>query len=162
MKLWSVAALCAACFFLQPTLAGIPALWGKGPDLLLCLTVTAIFCAKDPKPVVIMTVITAAVSELCFSLYAGPGAAGIFLVGICTSAAASYCRWDRAVFFLSFTALATLSYELILWAGMVFFGASRSFFYLLRVMIAAVLYNLAIMLIIWKGYIKREKRREEL
>ena len=109
-----------------------------------------------------MTVITAAVSEICFSLYAGPAAAGIFLAGICTLAAVSYCRWDRPVFFLSFTAFATLVYELTAWAGMIFFGASRSFLYLLRAVVLGALYNLAIMLLLWKGYITREKGREEL
>lgn len=162
MRLWSAAALCAACFFLQPTLAGIPALWGKGPNLLLCLTVTAIFCGKNSGSVVILTVITAAVSEVCFSLYAGPAAAGIFLVGICASAAVSYCRWDRPAFFLLFVVLGTLLYELTAWAGMVFFGASRSILHLFKVAVPAVLYNLAVMATVWEGYIKKEKRREDL
>lgn len=160
MKLWYVVAFCIVCFFSQPTLAGIPALWGKGPDLLLCLTVTAIFCGKNPGPVIILTVITAAVSEVCFSLYAGPEAVGIFLVSLCASAAASYCRWDGFVFFLIFTIFGTLLYEVTAWAGMILLGAPRSFLHLLRIMVPTMLYNVGIMLIVWKGYIKKVKGRE--
>lgn len=162
MKSSHTAALAAAAFLLEPTAAGLVSCGGKAPDLLLCLVITAVFSRGDAGTAIGIAVMFAALQDLCFHLYAGPGAAAVFLAGLLAAAALRYCAWDRLSFFLAFTLVDTLLYQLVLWAGTRFLGAYTSFFSLIRLLPLSLFYNLAIMVPIYCKFLKRKKGAEDI
>lgn len=162
MSIRDTIVLSAVFFFIEPTVAGLIAPRGKAPDLLLCLTIIGVFLCREAGPVIGITVVTAVLQDICFSLYAGPGAAALFLAGIFAAAAVKYCVWDRLAFYLAFTALDTILYEFVLWAGMKLSGVSYSFLYLLELLPLAVVYNLTLIALVYYKYLKQKKGAEEI
>ncbi|MCI8648156.1 MAG: hypothetical protein HFE76_15490 [Firmicutes bacterium] len=162
MKTGHIAALAAAAFFIEPSVAGLISFSGKAPELLLCLMIAAVFSCRDTGLVVGMIAAFAALQEICFSLYAGPGAFAVFLAGTLAAAAARYCTWDRLPFYLAFTVFDTAVYELILWAGLRILGGYVSFTYFLKLLPLSACYNVAIMLPMYYWLLKQKQGAEEI
>lgn len=162
MKPGHIAALAAAAFLIEPSAAGLISFDGKGPDLLLCLVIAAVFSCRDTGLAVGIISAFAALQEICFSLYAGPGAFAVFLAGALAAAAARYCTWDRLPFYLTFIVLETVVYEFVLWAGAQVLGGYIRFTYVLKLLPLAVLYNLVIMAAVYCRFLKQKQETEEV
>lgn len=159
MKTGHVAVLAAVAFFIEPTAAGLIAVKGTGPDLMLCVTIAAVCFCREPAPVIGIMAVTAVLRDICFALYTGPGAMAVFFTGVCAVAAVKYCAWDKPAFFLVFTVLETILYKTVLWAGMRLLGAPWSFFHFVQVLPVSLFYNLAIMFLVCRKWLKTEKER---
>ena len=128
--------LCA--FFLQQTAAGLVCAGGAGATGM------------------------AALQELCFSLYGGPGTAAILLSGMSAAAAKRLFSWERPLFLFPFTAAVTLVYHLTFWGGERILGSPYSFTYLLKLQPLYIGYNLAAMGILYLLFIKNKESRSQI
>ena len=152
--------LCA--FFLQQTAAGLVCAGGAGPDLLLAVTILTVFLSSGTKGVIAGTTGMAALQELCFSLYGGPGTAAILLSGMSAAAAKRLFSWERPLFLFPVTAAVTLVYQLTFWGGERILGSPYSFTYLLKLQPLYIGYNLAAMGILYLLFIKNKESRSQI
>ena len=151
------------CAFLLPhTAVGLICLGGAGPDLLLAITVLIVFVSHGTKGAIAGTAGTAALQELCFSIYGGPTTAAVLLAGVSAAAAKRLCSWERPSFLFPFTAAITLVYHLTLWGGERIFGSPYSFIYLLRLQPLYMGYNLAVMGVLYLLFIKSKESRLQI
>ncbi len=104
----------------------------------------------------------AALQELCFSIYGGPGTAAILLSGLSAAAAKRLFSWERPLFLFPFTAAVTLVYHLTLWGGERILGSPYSFTYLLKLQPLYIGYNLAAMGILYLLFIKNKESRSQI
>ena len=104
----------------------------------------------------------AALQELCFSLYGGPGTAAILLSGMSAAAAKRLFSWERPLFLFPFTAAVTLVYHLTFWGGERILGSPYSFTYLLKLQPLYIGYNLAAMGILYLLFIKNKESRSQI
>ncbi len=104
----------------------------------------------------------AALQEMCFSLYGGPGTAAILLSGLSAAAAKRLFSWGAPLFLFPFTAAVTLVYHLTLWGGERILGFPYSFTYLLKLQPLYIGYNLAAMGILYLLFIQNKESRSQI
>lgn len=141
MKTGRIVFFMAAAFLFQPAASFFFSVGSSGPDLLLCMMLVLIFTGSEPAVVTGAGAAAGCLRDICFSLYAGPGAAGLFTAGLFGALASRLCNWERLSFRLFFTGLETLVFQSILWAGMKLLGAAWSFSAVLGQIPALSLYN---------------------
>lgn len=159
MKTGTAVFLFFCAFFLQHTAAGLVCAGGAGPDLLLVVTIASVLSLSNVKGALAAAAGTAAIQELCFSLYGGPGAAAVFLAGLCAAAARRVFSWERPLFLFPFTAAVTLIYHLALWGGQRLLGSPAGFLFLLRSQPLYMIYNAALMGALYLLFIKNKESR---
>lgn len=159
MKPLQTVVLLLATFFLQPTAASLIPLGGASPNLLLCITLILVIKAREPAPIIGLCVLTSILQELCFSLYAGPAPAAIFIIGITAVFAGKFLALEHPIFLAGLTAADTLVYSGILWVGQVLLGAPYGFLQVLRLQPAYAAHNLVLMALLYLLFLKNAEGR---
>ncbi len=147
--------LCA--LILQNTAVVLFCAGGAGPQLLLAAAVLSVFFAEEEKWAVAAAVCAGALQDLCFSIYAGPGAAASFAAAVTASAAKRLFAWERPRFFFLFSALSAVVYNFTLWGGEKLLGAPFRFAFLIRVLPLYMVYSLAVMGSVYFLFIKNKE-----
>lgn len=162
MKPAAAVILFFCAFLFQHTAAGLICAGGAGPDLLLVVTVFSVFSFPHINGVIAGAAGIAALQELCFSIYGGPGTAAVLLSGLSAAAAKRLFSWERPLFLFPFTAAVTLVYHLTFWGGERILGSPYSFTYLLKLQPLYIGYNLAAMGILYLLFIKNKESRSQI
>ncbi|MCQ4638086.1 hypothetical protein NE619_15215 [Anaerovorax odorimutans] len=162
MKPLRTALLLLIAFFLQPAAVKLISWGGAGPNLLLCFTVFLVLTAREPAPVIGLCTAAAAVQEMCFSLYTGPGTAAIFTVGITAVLAGNFFTVESPAFLAGLIAAETLLHSGVLWVVRHILGAPYRFLHVLSLQPFYILYNLAIMALLYFIFFKKAEGRYSL
>ncbi len=141
MKTGRVVFFMTAAFLLQPAASFFFSSGSSGPDLLLCMMLALIFTGSEPAVVTGAGTVAGCLRDICFSLYAGPGAAGLFTAGLLGALASRLCNWEHLSFRTIFTGLETLVFQSVLWAGTKIFGTAWNFSAVLWQIPVLSLYN---------------------
>lgn len=150
MRLWTSAAMAVFAVFFQQTVVDLVAVKGIGPDLLLCATLFLSVTEKAPEPFIGVCVLAAILQELCFSLYTGPEAAAVFLVGVTSAGAAAAFNRERLLFWIALAVAETLLYNFTIWGVGYFLGSPYKLSYVLMLQPAFILYNLVPVMFLYK------------
>ncbi len=153
----NIPCLYAAAFFLQPAVDNLAACKGMGPDLVLCLTVLLIALKRDPRAAIVASTAAALLQDICYALYAGPGAAAMLAASLCAALAFRLCAWEGLWLVLALAVLGTLVCQVALWAGNWLFGAPWLLVHMLARLPLQVFCNGAVCAAAYAAFTKERK-----
>lgn len=145
-------------FFFQGTLMKIFTAGNTAPDLLLCSIIAGLFFYGNTGFIMASGLTAAMLKDLCFSQYAGPGAAAVFTVAVLSVYCKRNIRWGTPFFLLPFTAGVTLIHNLIIWFGEKLMGSPYSFSYILKLQPGYMLFNLSVIGAVYLFWIRKMER----
>ncbi len=135
-------------FLIQSTIMNHFTIFGKGPNLLLCLVILLPFFYEGYQGI-ILGVAFGLLEDICFSVLVGPTAMGFLVVGLLMKAIRRRLDWDSIVSVLSVAVVGTCSYYLIAWRIIALFIETYSFLYVLKGLFVLVVYDFVAMLIFY-------------
>jgi len=161
MKYRYAICLFTAAFIIQTTLMNVVGIFGVTPNLLLCLVVIFSFLYVDNNYGLVLGVIFGLFYDVCFSEYTGIAALAFFIISLSIMLVNVATNREAVLSVLLVSAGATVLYTLIYWSIMSMLGSSYSFLYMIKKLPLYVLYNTAIVLILYYSMIKKVIRHHD-
>ena len=137
-----------AAFLLQTTVMTHFTVFGKGPNLVLCLVILLPFLYGGYQGAV-LGVIFGLLTDLCSSVIVGPSAVGFLLVALLMSYVRIRLYWDSILSIFVAALAGTGIYYLVFWRITATLGGNYAFLYMLKALPVLVLYDFAAMLIFY-------------
>ena len=144
-----------AAFILQPTFLNLISIFGITPNLTLCLVVSCCFLYSRESFGVVLGVIFGLLIDICTMQYVGVSSIAYFLIGIAVMLCSEFLNRENIASMLLVTAVSTMAFSILTWGIHSFLGTSCSFVYLMKQQIVLVLYNVAIVAIIYQFIIRK-------
>ena len=155
MKYRYAACMFMAAFLLQTTLANVFSVFGATPNLLLCLVAVFSFLYDGDNYGIVFGVAFGLLYDACFSEYTGIAALAFLGISLSIMLVKVVMNREAIISVMIVSAAATVAYALIYWGIMAMLGSSYSFFYAMRKLPLYVLYNTAVVAILYRLMIRR-------
>ena len=147
-------------FLLQTTVLHHLALFGKTPNLLLCLVIMMPFFYEGSQGIV-LGVLFGLLEDLCFSVLIGPTAIAFFLIALLMGEVRKRLYWDSILSIFITAVIGTSVYYSLLWGIVATFGGTYSIVYMLKGLPFLVVTNFIVMLVFYFTIGKRAIRHPQ-
>ncbi|MCL1982114.1 MAG: rod shape-determining protein MreD [Clostridiales bacterium] len=155
MKYRYAACMFLAAFILQTTLTNVISVFGATPNLLLCLVVIFSFLYDENSYGVVLGVAFGLMYDICFSEYVGIASMAFLVISLAIMLVNIVMNKESALSVIIVAVASTVLYSLIYWCIMAMLGSSYSFLYAMRGLPLYVLYNTAIVIVLYYAMIKK-------
>jgi len=139
----------SAAFFLQTTLINIVGIFNVTPNLLLCLVAIFSFLYDDNNSGLVLGVVFGLLYDICFSEYVGIAALAFFIVSLSVMLVNIVMNREAVISVIIISTGATVVYNLTYWCIMAMLGSAYSFVYIIKFLPMYILYNLAVMIMLY-------------
>lgn len=140
--------LFVAAFLLQSTVMTHFTVFGKGPNLLLCLVILLPFL-YDGYQGIVLGVLFGLLTDVCSSVIVGPTAVGFLIVAILMSAVRKRLYWDSILSIFVAALVGTCLFYLVLWRITATLGGTYTILFMLKALPVLIVYDFAAMLIFY-------------
>jgi len=154
MKYRYAISMFSAAFILQTTLFNIAGVFDVTPNLLLCLVVIFSFLYDDNNSGLVLGVVFGLLYDICFSLYAGIAALAFFVISLLVMLVNVVMNREAVLSVIIISTGATVIYTFMYWGIMAMLGSAYSFMYMIKYLPLYILYNTAIMTMLYFLLIK--------
>ena len=155
MKYRYAICLFTIAFIIQTTLMNVVGILGATPNLLLCLVVIFSVLYDDNYYGLILGVAFGLLYDICFSQYIGIAALAFFIISLSIMLVNIVVNKEAVVSVILVSIGATVVYTLLYWSVMAMLGSSYSFLYMIRNLPVYIIYNTAIVIILYYSMIKK-------
>lgn len=144
-----------AAFVIQTTLMNIVGVFGVTPNLLLCLVVIFSFLFDENNYGLVLGVVFGLLYDICFSEYTGIAALAFFVISLSIMLVNIIMNKEAVISVIIVSSAATVLYTLMYWSLMAMLGSSYSFTYMIKNLPFYILYNTAVVIILYYSMIKK-------
>ena len=155
MKYRYVTCLFFAAFILQTTLMNAINIAGVTPNLLLCLVVIFSFLYDENYYGIVYGVVFGLLYDICFAQYTGITALIFLGLSIAIILASIIMNKELILSVVIVSAGATTAHTLAYWAITAMLGSNYSFIYVIQFLPLYILYNMAVVIILYYAMIKK-------
>ena len=155
MKYRYAGCLFFAAFILQNTFLNVISVFGATPNLLLCLVVIFSFLYDENNYGIVLGVGFGLLYDICFSEYVGIAAVAYLIISLAIMLVNIALNKEVVFSVIIVSVAATAMYALIYWCIMAMLGSNYSFAYAIRYLPLYILYNAAVVTILYYLMIKK-------
>lgn len=141
-------------FFMQGTILNLFSVYGTTPNLILCLVVIFSFLYEDNNGL-ILGVVFGLLTDLCMTHYMGATAFCLLVVSLLVSLLRENINKENIISIIIVSIGSTVIFNLIYFVINMCFGSIYSITYWLKLQPLYIIYNSAIVLILYLIFIKR-------
>jgi rod shape-determining protein MreD len=153
-------ALYLLAFIFQLTVVNIIGIKSVGPNLILCLTVVITFVFNDGWKCIFFGMGAALLTDICCGSLVGVGPLALFAAGIFSELARERLNTEVLAPLAATGAIATLVYNVLYWGVLKITGDPMDLLYMLKFQIFYIIYNIAVMFVIY--YFMNKIRKKQI
>jgi len=155
MKYGYAIALFAVAFIIQTTLMNVIGINGATPNLLLCLVVILSFLFDERNYGLVLGMVFGLLYDICFSQYVGVAALSFLVISLSVMIINFFMNKETVFSVITISVGATVIYSLFYWGVMAMLGSGYSFLYMLKNLPLYILYNTAVVTMLYYLMIKK-------
>ncbi len=154
MKMRFAIIIFLVALFIQGTLLNLFSLYGATPNLLLCLVIIFSFLYEDYNGL-ILGVVFGLLADLCMAQYMGVSAFAYLVVGLIIMILRETINKENIISIIIVSIGSTFLFNLIYFIINACFGSVYSIVYWIKVQPMYIIYNSAVILILYLIFIKK-------